>query len=187
MTSLDVGCGNSPRGDVNVDVFRGGLNPQLGDQIEGEFMFLSKIKNFIVADATHLPFRDGSFATVFSSHTIEHVQNPLLMLREMCRVANEKTVVRCPHRKGSGAIRTYHVNYLDEDWFKKACRGLDVKCKSSVISYDLPFTLGFKKLFGKLFLTFEKSLFLRGWKFFERRTLMKVFSIPYELEVYITR
>jgi len=45
----------------------------------------------------HLPFKDESFNAVFSSHTIEHVQNPLLMLREMCRVANEKIVVRCMH------------------------------------------------------------------------------------------
>lgn len=187
MTTLDVGCGINPKGDINVDVFRGGLNPQLGDQVEGEFMFPCKIKNFIVADAMYLPFRDETFTTVFSSHTIEHVQNPLLMLREMCRVANEKIVVRCPHRKGSGAIRTYHVNYLDENWFKKSCRGLGVKCKSSVISYDLPFTHRFKKLLGRLSSTFEKSPVLQGWKFFERRTLMKVFNIPCELEVYITK
>lgn len=87
---LDVGCGTEPKGDVNVDFFKRGFNPQTGDQIHGEFMSPLKIQNFILADAEWLPFKDDCFDVVFSSHVMEHVQNPLLMLREMCSVAKRK-------------------------------------------------------------------------------------------------
>jgi hypothetical protein len=48
---LDVGCGTKPKGDVNVDFFSGGFNPQTGDQIKGEFMSPQEIPNFVRADA----------------------------------------------------------------------------------------------------------------------------------------
>ena len=75
---LDVGCGNAElaKGDVNVDLFREGRNLQIGNQKVGERVNPHKIKNFVVADACHLPFKAGAFKVVFSSHTIEHVSNP---------------------------------------------------------------------------------------------------------------
>jgi hypothetical protein len=82
---LDVDCGTNAKGDVNIDFFRGEQNPQTGDKIRGELMAPKKIANFIVADAMHLPIKDKSFNVAISSHTIEHVQEPLLMLKEMCR------------------------------------------------------------------------------------------------------
>lgn len=38
FTMLDVGCGTKPKGGINIDFFRGGLNPPTGDQIQGEYM-----------------------------------------------------------------------------------------------------------------------------------------------------
>ena len=188
ITLLDVGCGTKPKGDVNVDFFRGGLNPQTGDQIEGEFMSPSKIKNFVVADAMHLPFKDESFNTVFSSHTIEHVQNPLLMLREMYRVANGTILVRCPHRKGSGATMPYHINYFDENWFKEASDNLGAKSRQFITSYDYPISPKLEKIFpSKLYLFLEKSILWRALKHFERRTIKKIFHIPFELEVWMRK
>jgi len=185
---LDVGCGTQPKGDVNIDFFRSGFNPQTGGQVEGEFMSPSKIENFVVADAMHLPFKDKSFNVVFSSHTIEHVQNPLLMLREMCRVAKKKIVVRCPHRKGSGAIMPYHINYFDEDWFKNASNSLGVKNRGFIFSFDYPITPKFKKIFPSTLYPFlEKSLPWRALKHFERRTIRKIFHIPFELEVWMRK
>ena len=114
---LDVGCGNGElaKGDVNIDVFREGKNLQIGNQLVGEHVNPHLIKNFIVADASYLPFKDNAFLVAFSSHAIEHSNNPFKMYSEMCRVASRKVIVRCPHWRGSGAKRPFHLNYLDED------------------------------------------------------------------------
>jgi SAM-dependent methyltransferase len=122
-----VGCGSRPTGDVNVDCFIRGWNSQEGDQKQGEFLNPRLISNFIVAHAENLPFKDKCFEVVFSSHTIEHVKNPKKMLRELLRVSNCKVIVRCPHRKGSGAKRPFHINYLDEEWFNVSLAKLGFK------------------------------------------------------------
>ncbi len=98
LLTLDVGCGIYPKGDVNTDLIR-------REQ---------KIPNFVVADAHNLPFKDGSFGLVYSSHVIEHVTNPTIMFNELCRVTKAKMIVRCPHRFGSGAKRVSHINFIDE-------------------------------------------------------------------------
>lgn len=68
---LDIGCGAYPRGDVNIDLF-----PKIPQP-----------KNFVLADAHHLPFANHSFTGVVCSHTLEHLQNPLQALKEMNRVS----------------------------------------------------------------------------------------------------
>ena len=50
---LDIGCGESKKGDIGLDLRR-------LDAVD------------IVADARNLPFRDESFDSVYSSDTIEH-------------------------------------------------------------------------------------------------------------------
>ena len=181
---LDVGCGTRPKGDVNIDFFRGGFNPQTGDQIQGEFMSPQKIENFIVSDAMHLPFKDESFNVVFSSNIIEHVQNPLLMLQEMCRVANRKVIIRCPHRKRSGAKMPYHFNYFDENWFKKTSDILGFKSNQFVASYDYPITSILKRICpSKL----QMILPWRALKHFERAQLNEKFQIPFEMEVWVRK
>lgn len=81
--TLDVGCGSRPTGDINVDFFTGGWNAQEGDQKNGEFMNPHSIPNLVVAHAARLPFIDGCFDVVFSSHVVEHVSKPLKMLLEL--------------------------------------------------------------------------------------------------------
>jgi SAM-dependent methyltransferase len=181
---LDVGCGTKPKGDVNIDFFRRGFNPQTGDQIQGEFMSPQKIKNFIISDATHLPFKDESFEVVFSSHTIEHVQNPSAMLREMCRVAKRKVIIRCPHRKGSGAKMPYHFNYFDEDWFKKASDILGVKSNQFISSYDYPITSRLKKICPS---KVQTTLPWRALRHFERVNLNEKIQIPFEIDVWLRK
>jgi SAM-dependent methyltransferase len=186
---LDVGCGTNPVGDVNVDFFREGFNPQTGDQKSGELMLTSKVKNFVVADAEHLPFKDSVFVVVFSSHVIEHVHNPFLMLKEMCRVSKRKVVVRCPHRKGSGAKRPFHLHYLDETWFKSAVTKLGFQCKLFIRAFDFPFTERIKLLAPRSWLkALESSLAFRALRRFER-SLQRGgrLKIPLELEVWIQK
>jgi SAM-dependent methyltransferase len=131
-----VGCGSRPGGDVNVDCFTRGWNSQEGDQKQGEFMNPRLIPNFVVAHAEFLPFKDECFDLAFSSHTIEHVKNPLKMMQELLRVSKRQVTVRCPHRKGSGAKRPFHINYLDEKWFNVSLTKLGFRPKTVITNAE---------------------------------------------------
>ena len=181
---LDVGCGTKPKGDVNVDFFHGGLNPQTGDQIQGLLMSPKRIKNFVVADAMHLPFKAESFNVVFSAHTIEHVPNPFLMLWEMCRVAKKKIIVRCPHRRSSGAVMPYHLNYFDENWFKNASDILGFESNQFVTSYEYLISSRLNKISPY---RLQKTLIWSALEHFERLKFMEKWKITSEIEVWITK
>lgn len=180
----DIGFGTIPRGDVNVDFFRSGFNPQTGDQTKGGFVSPMKVKNFVLADATHLPFKDDAFNVAFSSHTIEHVQNPLLMLREMCRISKRKAILRFPHRRGSGAVMPYHVNYLDESWFQRASAILGFEGVQFTTSYDYPISSRIRKLAPNWF---QKTLPWRALQHFERKRLREKIRIPFEMEAWVKK
>ena len=108
--------------DVNIDILKqNGYNVRTGNQHQGDYMDISKIKNYIVADVHHLPIKTKSIDLVLSSHVIEQAENPILLLRELFRVAKHKVIVRYSHRRGSGAKRPFHVNYIDEDWIDRFC------------------------------------------------------------------
>lgn len=54
--------------------------------------------NFIVADAHHLPFKNGSFELVFSTDVLEHLSKPLQALQEMHRVSRTKIYICTPNK-----------------------------------------------------------------------------------------
>ena len=75
---LDFGCGNRPRGDVNVDVV-----PR-------------QAKNFILIqrfNLPRLPFRGKYFASALAFHVLEHTENPQHTLKELQRVAEKLFIV----------------------------------------------------------------------------------------------
>jgi SAM-dependent methyltransferase len=182
---LDVGCGSRPKGTVNVDFFNGGnWNPHDGNQEQGEYINLKKIPNYIMADAQYLPFKDEAFTEVISSHTIEHVQNPYIMLKELIRVTKQSTTVRCPHYKGSGAIRPHHLHYFDENWFIKTTEKLNLSCNVHISAFDYP-------LSNRLTFTpsiVKKSLIWRFLQHVERKMIKSGFvHRPFELEAKIVK
>lgn len=71
---LDVGCGENAKGNVNVDCYVPTSIPE----------------NFILANAEHLPFRDGSIDVVSSYYNIEHLLNPAIFIQNMFGIAREK-------------------------------------------------------------------------------------------------
>jgi SAM-dependent methyltransferase len=86
LTILDCACGLNPVEGasevVHVDLFR---------------TYMGK-KNCadVIADAHFLPFRDNAFFSVFSSHTLEHCENPMQVLREFRRVGRV-LVIKVPN------------------------------------------------------------------------------------------
>ena len=92
MKILDVGCGQKPKGDVNIDLFVGKSAHSQVDVINPKL-----IRNFIKADAHHLPFKDDCFSIVYASHLLEHLCNPLKALNEFNRVSNKFVLLKVPH------------------------------------------------------------------------------------------
>lgn len=83
---LDIGTGNG-------HIFRGsGLNVTALDINE------LKPDEFpqVVADAHGLPFEDNSFDCCVLGEILEHVHNPILVMREAARVARKKVVLTVP-------------------------------------------------------------------------------------------
>lgn len=87
---LDIGCGNAPTGDVNVDL------PGSERHRDGVKIFAKKISNFVYASVYFLPFRDDCFDEVVSFHLLEHLDTPISALKEMIRVSKNIVSVVVP-------------------------------------------------------------------------------------------
>ncbi len=99
---LNICCGLTDGGGVNADIVQH-----------------ADLPNFVaVSDVTALPFVDKQFETVLCSHTLEHVDDPAAMLREMRRVGRHVTIVLPPLWDIAAAL-----NFVEHRWvflsFKK--------------------------------------------------------------------
>jgi len=103
---LDVGCGDRPKGDVNCDLFIGDF-PHLQ---KSRIIKPKIIPNFVKCDAHHLPFKTAAFKETFSSHLIEHVNDPAKVLYEMLRVSREKVTFVLPHKFARASWLKYRQN-----------------------------------------------------------------------------
>lgn len=112
---LDVGCGNSPRGDVNLDLL-------VEDDLQGEPIQVNIIPNFVRGDVESLPFRNGAFSKVHCHHVLEHTEDPGCGVSELLRVANGRVVISVPFiwfewignlfRRGRRAWRKKHHKHI---------------------------------------------------------------------------
>jgi len=68
---LDVGCGENKRGTIGVDIKR------------------TKTVD-VLCDAHHLPFLDRVFEGCYAYALLEHVENPIQVLKEISRVLIDK-------------------------------------------------------------------------------------------------
>jgi len=137
---LDVGCGNFPKGDVNCDISIKDVGHRTGraNKLTSP-LHLQKIKNFVVCDALHLPFKDNAFDGVFSSHTIEHTINPFKFLKECVRVSSDRVTIVCPHRYGERImfwqLSDFHFSSLSKTWFFKVAKKLHVIARAKYTQY----------------------------------------------------
>lgn len=127
---LDVGCGEHPRGDVNVDLFTE-ESPHFRHQRKTHVT----VKNFVKADVHHLPFKDKAFTETTCTHVIEHLTEPVNSIQELIRVTNGEITVVCPHRFGWGAKGLGHLWSFNKKWFMKALRRFDIAYTIRPLSY----------------------------------------------------
>lgn len=113
---LDVGCGP---GSITLDVAR--LVPEgriVGcDAVEAvvkqaeELAQAQGVKNatFDTLDGNSLPFKDNTFDVVFCHQVLQHVKNPVGILREMCRVV-----------KPGGVVAAREADYRTFAWYPES-------------------------------------------------------------------
>lgn len=95
---LDVGCGagyamQRAQEDTGSEAF--GIDPDpMGHGVGREGSnFKVKAENIQKAFAEAIPFNDGMFDTVYSSHVLEHVNDEIKSLQEMSRVLKNNGVL----------------------------------------------------------------------------------------------
>lgn len=99
MNVLDVGCGDRPKGDVNLDLF-----------------YYGKWKNFIMGEAHHLPFKNGVFQKVYSKNCVEHLEDPLKFFQEAKRVLGNNGTLECIYHTDSLLTKKTIHNLLNLHW-----------------------------------------------------------------------
>jgi len=99
MKILDVGCGDRPTGNVNLDLF-----------------FYGKWKNFIIGEAQHLPFKNEVFDKVYSKNCLEHLENPLEFFNEANRVLREGGILECIYPTDTMLRKKTIHNLLNLHW-----------------------------------------------------------------------
>ncbi|MBD3366543.1 MAG: methyltransferase domain-containing protein [Candidatus Eisenbacteria bacterium] len=93
---LNICCGHTDGGGINVDIVRH-----------------SAVRNFKrVRDIYRLPFRDRKFEWVLCSHTVEHVDDPERLDRELRRVGRNVLYVVPPLWDLAAAFNVFEHKWL---------------------------------------------------------------------------
>ena len=90
MLVLNCGCGDTPWGDVRIDMYPSPTSNILGDLEQG------------------LPFKAESFDEVLCLNILEHMGNPLNLIREIERVLKPGGLLRL--RTDNASYWRYHLN-----------------------------------------------------------------------------
>ena len=99
MKILDVGCGDRPAGDVNLDRF-----------------YYGKWKNFVIAEAHQLPLKKNTFDKIYSKHCLEHLENLLKFFKEAKRVLKKGGVLECIYPTDTMLTKKTIHNILNLRW-----------------------------------------------------------------------
>jgi ubiquinone/menaquinone biosynthesis C-methylase UbiE len=96
---LDVGCGDVPKGDVNLDLF-----------------YYGRGKNVVLGEAHHLPFKAETFTKVYSKHCLEHLENPLAFFGEAKRILKKEGILECIYPTDTMLTKKTIHNLLNLHW-----------------------------------------------------------------------
>ena len=74
-----------------------------------------KIK-FVSGDIENLPFKDGQFDTVISTHTLEHTKNLRKAVDELRRVARKQLIIVVPRQRPYKYTFSLHTQFFPYEW-----------------------------------------------------------------------
>lgn len=124
---LDVGCGDNPKGDINLDI------KLYSDEIvRGKVV---RTRADIIGDVNNLPFRDNSFDKVICHHLIEHLDKYIHAILGLIKVSRREVEIRVPHRYSRNAKAPYHKNYFSRSHVERVMKLL--REKGIIKGYDV--------------------------------------------------
>lgn len=110
---LEVGCGRgylankmSKKSDVTA------CDIVIPDSIKSKY---PKIK-FVEGNIQSLPFKDNSFDTVVTTHTLEHVQDLPGALQELRRIAKKELIIVVPRQRPYKYTFSLHTQFFPYKW-----------------------------------------------------------------------
>lgn len=144
MQILNLGSGSSRKTDILIEDPRV-LNADI----------IKSRHAHIICDANNLPFRSGAFKYCILSHLLEHVENPIQVLKEVKKAISKLIVIRVPNatfhnsvHESDNHIFTWNKNTL-KHLLNKTFPGARVElCKTNRSFLKLPL---FKTVFEHLF------------------------------------
>jgi ubiquinone/menaquinone biosynthesis C-methylase UbiE len=136
--------------------------------------------SYIVSDALNMPFKDNHFNYVILSEVLEHINDPLSVLKEIYRITDKggKIIISTPYKE---KIQYYlcihcnkktpanaHLHSFDEKIFT------DIFKKTGIEKFT------FHKIGNKFFLLSRISYFLRFLPFWLWRVIDKVLNLIFD-------
>ncbi len=85
-------------------------------------------------DLVKLPFHDGQFDTVISSHTLEHVPDIAAAASELRRVASRRLIIVVPRQRAYRYTFDLHLHFFPYDWSLQTLigtRGVRQECHNA--------------------------------------------------------
>lgn len=133
-TILDLGCGPSPISDHFPH------HPPFIVGLDKNKRYLTQAQKntsleLVLADATSIPFRDGSFDFVLCNDVLEHVCDERRLMQELLRVlaCNGSAYIQCANKY---QIIEPHFLLPFLSWIPKRLANIYVKATSKGKSYD---------------------------------------------------
>jgi SAM-dependent methyltransferase len=83
-----------------------------------------------------LPFRDGAFDTVVSTHTLEHVQHLGSAIEELRRVARQRMVIVVPRQRPYRVTFNPHIQFFPYPFSVLAWTGTDHQHRLELVGGD---------------------------------------------------
>lgn len=117
---LDVACGDGlltqrlgeRATTVGVDVY---VNPTAR----------GRTRRLAAGDLERLPFADGTFDTVVSTHTLEHVQHLPAAIEELRRLAKRRLIIVVPKQRPYRVTFNPHIHFFPYEFSVLAFTGTD--------------------------------------------------------------
>lgn len=105
--TLDIGCGVVGKGLVNTDLFIDAPEHRSGGKIN-----INKYNCFVLSDVHYLPFRNKVFKCSRLIHVLEHLNNPIMGLKEISRISESLFIcVPSPINKFTDTTITHYYTW----------------------------------------------------------------------------
>lgn len=112
-TVLEVGCGRGYLANLMSQKHEvTGCDIVIPKDLETKFPQV----NFVAGNIQSLKFKDNSFDTVVSTHTLEHVQNLPEAVAELRRIARKELIIVVPRQRPYKYTFSLHTQFFPYEW-----------------------------------------------------------------------